>query len=380
MNDISNRKFSTHAIHAGESGDPNTHAHNTPIHQTATFSYETAEELLQAIADPLNNFLYSRTGNPTTAALEKKLAVLEGSEAAIVASSAMAAVSISIMISAQSGDHILVDEDLFVISRLFFEQDCAAMGIEVSFVNVRDMHAVQNALQPNTKVVFTEMVTNPNTYVADIATLRSFADEHSLTLIIDNTFLSPYLFRPLQFGADIVLHSATKYLGGHGDTIGGVMAGSHALMKKARLKLDAFGQCLSPMNSWLLLRGIRTLPLRMRQHSANGLALAKFLYTNENVDWVRYPGLESHPQHELAQAQFTDGFGGMLAFKVRGGDKEMCQFANALKLCHIAVSLGDVYTLVYTKPHGSLIRVSVGCEDIDDIIADFEQALDKVGQ
>ncbi len=374
-----NRKFSTQAIHAGESPDPATNAHNTPIHQTATFAYETAEELIQAIENPFDHFLYSRTGNPTTAALEKKIAVLEGSEAAVVASSGMAAVSISVMISAKSGDHILVDKDLFVISRLFFEQDCAAMGIEISFVDVRDGNAVQNTLQPNTKAIFAETVTNPNTYVADIAALRAIADAHKLTLIIDNTFLGPYLFRPLELGADIVIHSATKYLSGHGDTIGGVVAGSHALMEKARLKLDAFGQCLSPMNAWLLLRGIRTLPLRMRQHSANGLALAKFLHAHKKVDWVRYPGLDSHPQHELAQAQFANGFGGMLAMKVRGGREEMIQFANALKLCHIAVSLGDLYTLVYPKPQqGNLIRVSVGCEDIDDIIADFEQALATV--
>jgi methionine-gamma-lyase len=309
--------------------------------------------------------------------LEKKLAVLEGSEAAVVTASGMAAVSIAVMITAKSGDHILVDNDLFVISRLFFEQDCASMGIEVSFVDVRDMENVRNAVRPNTKALFAEMVTNPNMYVADVPTLRSVADEHHLALIVDNTFLGPYLCRPLEMRADIVIHSATKYLSGHGDTIGGVLAGSQALMEKARLKLDSYGQCLSPMNAWLLLRGIRTLPLRMCQHSANGLTLARFLHAHEKVEWVRYPGLESHPQHDLAHTLLKNGFGGMLAFKVRGGRQEMVQFADALKLCHIAVSLGDLYTLVYPKPQqGNLIRVSVGCEHIEDIVADFAQSLE----
>ena len=371
--------FSTLAIHAGERRDPTTNAHNTPIYQTATFSFETAEQLTQAIAAPFDNFFYSRTANPTTASLEHKLAVLEGSEECLVTASGMAAVSIAVMITAQAGDHILVDRELFVISREFFTQDCPAMGIEVSFVNVRDMNSLREAVKPNTKVLFTESLTNPTMYLADLAALRAFADEHQLTFIVDNTFLSPYLLRPLEFGADIVVHSATKYIGGHGDAVGGVVAGSHKWVLKARLKLDSFGQCISPFNSWLLLRGVRTLPLRMRQHSANGLALATFLDSHPNVEWVRYPGIESHPQHQLAQSQLTAGFGGMLAFKVHGGTAEMNRFANAIQLCDIGVSLGDLYTLVYPKPkNGNLIRVSVGCEDVPDVIADFAQALERI--
>lgn len=373
---MSHKNFSTLAIHAGESRDSNTNAHNTPIYQTATFTFESAESLTEAINAPFDHFFYSRTANPTTAALERKLAALEGTEESLATASGMAAVAIAIMISARAGDHILVDHDIFVISREFFTQDCPAMGIEVSYVDVRDEEAVQQAVRPNSKLLFAETATNPNMFLADLAALRRLADEHGLVLIIDNTFLSPYLLRPAEYGADLVVHSATKYLGGHGDTVGGVVAGSQARMRQARLKLDSFGQCPSPFNSWLLLRGIRTLPLRMRQHNANGLALATYLENHPAVEWVRYPGLASHPQHEVALAQLTAGFGGMLSFKVHGGADEMYRFCNGVELGGIGVSLGDVCTLVYPKPkNGNLIRVSVGCEDIEDIMEDFALAL-----
>lgn len=370
------KKFSTLAIRAGEQRDPTTNAHTTPIYQTATFTFETAEKMTQAIATPLDSFFYSRTANPTTASLEKKLAALEGTEAALVTSSGMAAVAIAVMITAQAGDHILVDEDLFVISREFFTQDCPAMGLEVSFVDVRQPASLEAAVRENTTAVFTESLTNPNCYLADLKALKQFAVERGLKLIVDNTFLSPYLLRPAEYGADLVVHSATKYINGHGDSVAGVIAGADADMRRARLKLDSFGQCPSPMNSWLLLRGVRTLHLRMRQHSENGLALAQFLDDHPQVEWVRYPGLDSHPQHALAKQLLPTGFGGMLSFKVHGGTAEMNRFANALQMCDRGVSLGDVFTLVYPKPqNGNLLRVSTGCEDVGDIIADFTQAL-----
>jgi cystathionine beta-lyase/cystathionine gamma-synthase len=209
-----------------------------------------------------------------------------------------------------------------------------------------------------------------------VPALKQITSAHNLKLIIDNTFLSPFLLRPIEQGADFVVHSATKYLCGHGDTVAGVLAGSRESLRAARFKLDSFGQCISPLNSWLLQRGIRTLPLRMRQHCANGLALAQFLERHSRVEWIRYPGLASHPQHESAQRQYLHGYGGMFSFKLHGGLAEMNRFANALKLCDIGVSLGDVFTLVYPRPkNGNLLRVSVGCEDIEDLMADFDQAL-----
>ena len=371
-----NRKFLTRAIHDGEGWDRGSGAHNTPIYQTATFSFEKAEDMAEAVMDPLNSFFYSRTANPTTAALETKMASLEGTEAALVTSSGMAAVAISILISAKAGDHVVVTNDLFVISRQFFEEDCAAMGIEVSMVDVRDLDAVRNAIKPNTTVLFVETVTNPNIYISNLPALREMADEHGLTLIADNTFLSPYLLRPAEQGADMVLHSATKYISGHGDTVAGVLAGSKAHMDKARLKLDSFGQCLSPIASWLVMRGVRTLPLRMRQHSENAQALAEYLERHDKVEWVKYPGLESHSQHMLARTLLPDGCGGILSFRIKGGADEMNRFANSHKLFGIGVSLGDVCTLVYPQPwRDNLIRISVGCEDAGDIIAEFDAAL-----
>jgi methionine-gamma-lyase len=373
------RKFLTRAIHDGEGWDRGSGAHNTPIYQTATFSFDKAEDMAEAVMDPLNSFFYSRTANPTTAALEAKMASLEGTEAGLVTSSGMAAVAISILISAKAGDHVVVTDDLFVISRQFFEEDCPAMGIEVSMVDVRDLDAVRGAIKPNTKVLFVETVTNPNIYISNLPAFRAMADEHDLTLIADNTFLSPYLLRPAEQGADMVLHSATKYISGHGDTVAGVLAGSRAHMDKARLKLDSFGQCLSPIASWLVMRGVRTLPLRMRQHSENAQALAEYLEAHDKVEWVKYPGLESHSQHELAKTLLPDGCGGILSFRIRGGADEMNTFANSHELFGIGVSLGDVCTLVYPQPwRDNLIRISVGCEDAGDIIAEFDAALNSV--
>ena len=373
------RKFTTRAIHAGEGWDRNTGAHNTPIYQTATFSFDKAEDMAAAVMDPLNSFFYSRTANPTTAALEEKMASLEGAESALVTSSGMAAVAISILISAKAGDHVVVTNDLFVISRQFFEEDCPSMGIEVSMVDVRDLGEVKKAIRSDTTALFVETVTNPNIYISDMPALREIADEHGLVLIADNTFLSPYLCRPVEQGADMVLHSATKYISGHGDTVAGVLAGSKVNMDKARLKLDSFGQCLSPIASWLVLRGVRTLPLRMRQHSENAQLLAEYLENHAKVEWVKYPGLKSHSQHQLAQDLLPDGCGGIVSFKVKGGADEMNRFANSHDLFGKGVSLGDVCTLVYPQPwRDNLIRISVGCEDARDIIAEFESALENV--
>jgi methionine-gamma-lyase len=372
------RKFSTRAIHDGEGWDKTTGAHNTPIYQTATFAFDKAEDMAAAVMDPMNSFFYSRTANPTTAALEKKMASLEGTEAALVTSSGMAAVAISILISARAGDHVVVTNDIFVISRQFFEQDCPAMGIEVSMVDVRNLAEVKAAIKTNTTTLFVETVTNPNIYISDIAAFRKIADEHDLTLIADNTFLSPYLSRPAEEGADLVLHSATKYISGHGDTVAGVLAGSTENMNKGRLKLDSFGQCLSPIASWLVMRGVRTLPLRMKQHSENAQALAEFLESHPKVEWVKYPGLKSHPQYELAKASLPNGCGGIVSFRIKGGTKEMNRFANSHKLFGKGVSLGDVFTLIYPQPwRDNLIRMSVGCEDAQDIIAEFKSALEN---
>jgi methionine-gamma-lyase len=372
--------FATRAIHSGEAPDPTTHAHATPIYQTATFVFDTAQEKEAAVDAAMEweprTFFYTRTGNPTTSALEEKVAALEGAESALACSSGMAAVSTTLFSLLNAGDHCIASEDVFIITRFLLDDVLASKGVEVTRLDVTDLDAVQAALRPNTKAIFIESLSNPHMHFADVRALSAIAHDNGLTFVVDNTFLSPAVFRPLEHGADIVLHSSTKYLSGHGDTVGGVVAGSRALVDRVRYQADALGTAPSPFNSWLTLRGVRTLPLRMNAHSENALALARYLEQRDEVQQVHYVGLESHPQHALAVEQLIDGFGGMFSMRLHGGADQMNAFANATQLSGVAVSLGDLKTLVYPMPkRDNLIRVSVGCEDIQDIVSDFEQAL-----
>jgi cystathionine beta-lyase/cystathionine gamma-synthase len=374
--------FSTRAIHAGEAADPTNGAH-TPIYQTATFAFPTAEEKEAAVDAAMawepGAFFYTRTNNPTTDALERKVASLEGAETALVTASGMAAVANTLFSLLKSGDHCVSSEDVFIITRFFLDDVLARRGIQVTRVDATDMDAVKRALRPNTKALFVESLSNPHMDVADIPALAEIAHRQQIPLVVDNTFLSPYLLRPLEHGADLVLHSATKYLSGHGDTVAGVVAGRKELIDPIRYETDALGGAPSPFNSWLVLRGVRTLPLRMAAHSRNAQALAAFLEPRPEVEWIHYPGLVGHRQHRLASRSLTRGYGGMFSMKLRGDHREMNAFVNAVRLGAIAVSLGDLRTLVYPMPkRNNLIRVSVGCEDTDDLIADFEQALAHV--
>lgn len=367
--------FRTRAIHAGERADPVTRAHNTPIYQTASFTFDTAED--KEVAMETGGHFYTRTSNPTTAALEVKLAALEGAEAAVVGASGMGSVATTLFSLLNAGDHLVTSEDVFIISRFFLRDDLPKKGIDVTFVDITNLEEVRAAIRPNTRVLFAESLSNPNMYVANLPALADIAHAHGLTFVVDNTFLSPYLLRPLEHGADLVLHSVTKYISGHGDTLSGVVAGPKALIDPIRYQLDVLGACASPFNSWLVLRGARTLGLRMEAHCANALELAQFVERQPEVAWIRYPGLESHPNRDVALALLGDRFGGMFSFGLRGDRATMNAFANRLELCGLGVSLGDVYTLVYPMPNrNNLIRVSVGCENAEDIIADFEQALE----
>lgn len=378
-----NSGFATRAIHSGESPDPATHAHATPIYQTATFVFDTAQEKEAAVDAAMEweprTFFYTRTGNPTTTALEEKIASLEGAESALATSSGMAAVSTTLFSLLSAGDHCVASDDVFIITRFLLDDVLASKGIEVTRLDVTDLDAVQAAIRPNTKAIFIESLSNPHMHFADVRALSAIARDANLTFVVDNTFLSPAVFRPLQYGADLVLHSSTKYLSGHGDTVGGIVAGPRELIDRIRYQADALGTAPSPFNSWLTLRGVRTLSLRMSAHSGNALALARFLEQRDEVEQVRYVGLENHAQHPLAVEQLVDGFGGMFSMRLRGGADHMNAFANATKLSGVAVSLGDLKTLVYPMPkRDNLIRVSVGCEDIEDVIGDFDQALAAV--
>ena len=375
--------FATRAIHAGERPDPTTHAHNTPIFATATFAFDTAAEKEEAVDRALEwdptSYFYSRTGNPTNRALEEKVASLEGAEDCVVSASGMAAVSSTLFAHLDAGDHIVVGDELFAITRVLWEDDLPRRGIAVSTADMCDLAAVEAAIRPETKVLLMETSTNPRLRMPDLAALAALAHRHGLLVVADNTFLGPALFRPLEHGSDLVLHAATKYLSGHGDAVSGVVSGPKALLDPIRKQVDTFGQAASPFSSFLVLRGVRTLPLRSEKGSANAAALAAFLEAHEKVEWVRYPGLASHPDHGVASRLLGDRYGAMVTFKPRGGVEAMAAFTDHLALCDIAVSLGDVFTLVYPRPKdGGIVRVSVGCEDVDDLVEDFSLGLSFV--
>lgn len=365
--------FSTVAIHAGEGPDPTTHAHNTPIYQTSTYAFETIEDKYDAINH--GGYVYTRSANPTTRALEEKIAALEGAEAALAGASGMAVIAAALLTLLHEGNHVVASNECYHYALEFFNERAEHYGIETTLVDFTDLDAVRAAIRPNTKVLYCEFLSNPGIQVANIPELAGIARQHDLTFIVDNTFTGPYLFRPLEHGVSLVIHSATKYLCGHGDAIAGCISGPAELVDPIHKTLVVLGSCISPFNSWLILRGIRTLDMRMERHCANTLALAEFLENQPEVESVNYAGLESHPGHEIASSLMERGFGGMLSFKVKDGDYAN-QIANALQICDHGVSLGDVATLAWT--YDNLIRVSVGCENKEDLLADFEQALEAV--
>ncbi len=375
--------FATRAIHAGEGPDPVTHAHNTPIYATATFAFDTAADKEAAVDRALEwdptSYFYSRTGNPTNRALEEKLASLEGAEDAVVSASGMAAVSSTLFAHLGAGDHVVLGDELFAITKVLWEEDLPRREIGVTPVDMSDLAAIEAAITDRTRMLFLETSTNPRLRMPDLDAIAELGHRRGLIVVADNTFLGPALFRPLEHGADLVLHAATKYLSGHGDAVSGVVSGPKRLIDPIRKQVDTFGQAASPFNSFLVLRGVRTLPLRSAAGSANAAALADVLAGHEKVEWVSYPGLASHPDHEVASRLLGDRFGAMVTFKPRGGLEAMAAFTDHLALCDIAVSLGDVYTLVYPRPKdGGIIRVSVGCEDLADLVEDFERGLSFV--
>jgi cystathionine beta-lyase/cystathionine gamma-synthase len=377
------RGLATRAIHAGERPDPTTHAHRTPIYATATFTFDSAAEKEEAVDRSLawepGAYFYSRTGNPTNRALEEKIASIEGAEDAVVSSSGMAAVASTLLAHLGSGDHLVAGQELFAISNVLLDEDFPRRGIDVTRVDPTDLAAVEAAVTSSTKALFVECSTNPGLRVPDLDALSALARRHDLLFIADNTFLGPVLLRPLQHGADLVLHAATKYLSGHGDAVSGVVAGRKALIDPIRQQTDTLGQAASPFSSFLVQRGVRTLPLRSRAASANAARVATFLEGHDKVEWVRYPGLASHPDHGVAKRLLGETFGAMVTFKPHGGLDGMAAFTDHLRLCDIGVSLGDIHTLVYPRPKdGGIIRLSIGCEDIDDLLDDFELGLSFV--
>ncbi len=384
--------FSTRAIHAGERPEE-TGAVVTPIYQTAPFKFKSATHAASVMAGKEKGYVYSRGLNPTTEVLEEKMADIEGGEAALAQATGMAAISAAVFTSVKGGDHIIADEVIYGSTYDLFV-DLKKFGVDVSFIDTSDIGNVEAAFRPKTKLVFFETPANPTMKLTDIKAVCDIAHENGATVMVDNTFMTPYFQQPLSLGADVVLHSATKYLNGHGDTLGGVIVGTSDFIKQARHTAKNMGGAMSPFSAWLIIRGIKTLPVRMDRHNENAMAVAKYLKEHEKVGKVDYPGLTDFPQYDLARKQMS-GAGGMIAFLLKDAN-DVPLFLNALELCTLAVSLGETGTLVQhpaTMTHAvvprekrikygivdELVRLSVGIEDVDDVIGDLGQALDSVG-
>lgn len=377
--------FATDAIHAGQEPDPATGAIIVPIYQTSTF---VQEELGKH-----KGYEYARTGNPTRAALEKNLACLEGGRFAFAFASGMAAIN-AVMSLLKAGDHVVAGHNLYGGTFRLFERVLKDFGLQFSYANTCRLEEVEKALRPATRLLFIETPTNPVMEITDLAAAAKLAHARGVLLAVDNTFMSPYFQRPLGLGADLVVHSTTKYLNGHSDGVGGaVILNDPALAERLKFLQNAAGAVLGPFDSWLILRGVKTLAVRMRQHNENGMAIARFLAQHPKVRTVHYPGLPSHPQHELARKQMS-GFGAMLSFET-GSFENAKRVLKSVRLCSLAESLGGVETLIShpaTMTHASvpaedrarigitdgLVRISVGIEDVADLIADLDQALRKV--
>lgn len=379
-------RFSTRAIHVGQEPDPATGAVVVPIYQTSTF--------VQKSPGKEGDFVYGRTSNPTRTALEKSLASLEEGTHGLAFASGMASVT-TVMTLLKAGDHVVAGDDLYGGVPRLFNKVMTNFGIRYTYVDARDPERFEIAMTPQTRMVWIESPTNPLMRLTDIKRAAEIAHSHNAWLVMDSTFASPYLQRPLTLGADIVLHSTTKYLGGHSDLVGGaIVVNSDELYERLKFAQNAVGAVPGPMDCWLVLRGIKTLALRMEQHSRNGQRLAEFLESHPKVSRVSYPGLRSHPQHELAKRQMS-GFGGMLSFELKGGAETCKRFLTNLKIMLLAESLGGVESLIEhpaSMTHASLsaeerakigitdalIRVSAGIEDPEDLVEDFSTALSHV--
>ena len=368
-----------------------------PIYQTSTFIFDSAEQGGRRFALEEAGYIYTRLGNPTTTVLENKIAVLEEGEAGVAMSSGMGAISSTLWTVLKAGDHIVTDKTLYGCTFALMNHGLTRFGVEVTFVDTSNLDEVKNAMKKNTRVVYLETPANPNLKIVDLEALSKIAHTNPNTLVIvDNTFATPYMQKPLKLGADIVVHSVTKYINGHGDVIAGLVITNKELADQIRfvgLK-DMTGAVLGPQDAYYIIRGMKTFEIRMERHCKNAKKVVEFLNKHPKIERVYYPGLETHPGHEIAKKQMKD-FGAMISFELKGGFEAGKTLLNNLKLCSLAVSLGDTETLIqhpasmthspYTKEEreaagitDGLVRLSVGLENVEDIIADLEQGLEKI--
>lgn len=397
--------FESAAIHGGKGNKDQYGAHTTPIYQTSTFVFDDVESGAKAFRHEEGGacHVYSRLGNPTVEELERVICKLETYEVddpeaytGMAFGSGMAAITTGIL-SLAKGKHVIAQNDLYGCTSQFLKEEAPAMGVSVSFVDTSDVFNVELELKkhPETKLIFLESIANPTLKISDIRAIAQLAESQGVLLMVDNTFATPYHIQPLALGADVVVHSATKYLGGHGTIVGGAMVAKKELFEEAQTFLyrKNLGGIASPMDAWLTTMGIKTLPLRMKQHNENAMKVARWLQDHPQIHHVFYPGLESHPQHQLACSMMRNGFGGMITFELKGGFDSGVSLMNNVKLCTLAVSLGAVDTLIQhpasmthsvvddeiKKAAGitdGLVRLSVGIEGVEDIISDLEQAIE----
>lgn len=416
--------FDTLALHGGQKPDPTTGARAVPIYQTTSYAFRDTDHAAALFGLKEFGNIYTRLMNPTTGVLEERLAALEGGVAALATASGQAAITLSILNIAHAGDHIVSSASLYGGTYNLFHYTLPKMGLEVSFVDPSDPENFRKAITPRTRLLFAETLGNPKNDVLDVAAVAAVAHGAGIPLVVDGTVTTPYLLRPIEHGADVVIHSLTKFLGGHGNSIGGVIVdagrfdwtsgkfpqmtepdpsyhglkfvetfGNLAYILKARVQLlRDLGPCLSPFNAFLILQGIETLSLRMRRHSENALLVARHLEKHPAVTWVNYPGLQSHPTHALATRYLKNGFGAIVGFGIKGGLKAGAKFIDSVKLLSHLANIGDAKSLVIhpaTTTHQQLdsaerratgvtddfVRLSVGLEDVADVVADVDQAL-----
>ena len=394
--DYTNKGFGTRAIHVGNVHDKQYGALTMPIYQTSTFVFDSCEQGAARFSGKEDGFIYSRLGNPTTAVLEAKIANLDGAEATAATSAGMGAISSTLWTIAKAGAHIIADGTLYGCTYALLAHGLTRYGVEVDFIDTSDIEVLKSKLKENTVAVYLETPANPNLKITDIEEVAKVAHAYNkdIKVICDNTFASPYLQSPLALGADVVVYSATKYLNGHGDVIAGFVSGKKEFINQVKMFgiKDMTGAVLGPQEAFLILRGLKTFEIRMQRHCENGRKVAEFLNNHPMVEKVYYPGLESHKNHEVAKKQMRD-FGAMISFEVKGGKAAGAKFVNSLKLCTLAVSLGDAETLIehpasmthstYSAeelvkagiPEG-LVRISVGLENAEDIIEDLAQGFE----